>query len=67
MALTSRRGVLGELGIDARVGVRVSPVRRVVLGVRRGRLALVCQGIRHEVVAWRASMRLELRGKHKYD
>jgi hypothetical protein len=45
MALAKRGGVLGELGVDVRVGVRVWPVLRVVSVVRRRRFALVRKGV----------------------
>lgn len=65
MALASGLGVLGKLGVDAGVGVRVGPVRRVVDVVRRFRLALVTQGEPRELVDLLATMRRGLRGKHK--
>ena len=65
MARASRRGVLGKLGVDARVGVRVGPVLRVVDVVRRCRWALVSQGVPHELVDFLATMRLGLRGNTK--
>ena len=67
MALAGRRGVLAKLAVDARVGVRLGPVRRVVDDFRGHCLALVCQGVRHELVAFLALVRLGLRGKHKDD
>ena len=60
MARASRRGVLAELAVDARVGVRLGRVLQVVGEVRGCRLALVCQGVRHELVALLATMRLGL-------
>ena len=62
-----RRGVLAKLVVDARVGVRLGPVRRVVGDFRGRRLALVCQGVRYELVAFLALVCLGLRGKHKDD
>ena len=67
MVRASRRGVLAELAVDARVGVRLGPVRRVVGDFWGRRLALVCQGVRHELVAFLALVHLGLRGKHKDD
>ena len=67
MVPASRRGVLAELAVDAHVGVRLGWVLRVVGEVRGYRLALVCQGVRHELVTLLATMRLGLRGKHQDD
>jgi len=67
MARVSRLGVLGKLGVDARVGVCVGPILRVVDVVRRCRWAFVSQGVPHELVDFLATMRLGLRGKHKDD
>ena len=67
MALTGRRGVLAKLAVDPRVGVRLGPIRQVAGDFRGRRLALVCQGVRHELVAFLALVRLGLQGKHKDD
>jgi len=67
MARASRRGVLGKLGVDARVGVRVGPILWVVDVVCHCRWALVSQGVPHELVDFLATMRLGLQGKHKDD
>jgi hypothetical protein len=44
MALESYGGVLGELAIDNRAGVRLGPIRRAVDGGGRFRFALVSEG-----------------------
>ena len=67
MVLVGRRGVLAKLAVDARAGVRLGPVRWVVGDFRGHRLALVCQGVRYELIAFLAFVRLRLRGKHKDD
>jgi hypothetical protein len=60
MALAGRRGVLAKLDMDARIGVRLGPIRQVVSDFWGRRLALVCQGVRHELVAFLALVRLGL-------
>jgi hypothetical protein len=65
MALVGHRGVLAKLAVDARVGIRLRPVRWVVGDFWGRRLALV--GVRHELLANLALVRLGLRGKHKDD
>jgi hypothetical protein len=58
---------LAKLAMDARVSVRLRPVRRVVGDFWGRRLALVCQGTCHELIAFLALVHLGLRGKHKDD
>jgi hypothetical protein len=58
---------LAKLAMDARVGVRLRLIRRVVGDFWGCRLALVCQGICHELIAFLALVHLGLRGKHKDD
>jgi hypothetical protein len=65
--LAGHRGVLAKLAVDARAGVRLLPVRRVLGDFQGRRLALVCQGVRHELIAFLALVRMGLRGKHKDD
>lgn len=65
MALASRSGVLGDLGVGVRVGERLGPGVWVVLGARGSRLALVRQVVRLEREALLTTMRLGLRGKHR--